>query len=100
MQWQLFRCGISILKTHAGTWKSSRSPFEKVFYNLIDNALRYGGTKMTTISLSSREQDTGLIMNVEDDGQGISARDKTQLFERGFGHHTGLGSSFPVRFSR
>jgi len=65
--------------------------FEKVFYNLIDNALRYGGTKMTTISLSSREQDAGLILTVEDDGEGIPAGDRTRLFERGFGHHTGLG---------
>lgn len=65
--------------------------FEKVFYNLIDNALRYGSTKMTTISLSSCEEDAGLILTVEDDGQGISASDKTRLFERGFGHHTGLG---------
>ena len=80
------------IENACGTLEIFADPlFEKVFYNLIDNALRYGGTKMTTISLSSREQDTGLIMNVEDDGQGISARDKTQLFERGFGHHTGLG---------
>lgn len=63
----------------------------KVFYNLIDNALRYGGTKMTTISLSSHEQEAGLILTIEDDGDGISASDRKRLFERGFGHHTGLG---------
>lgn len=29
---------------------------EKVFYNLIDNALRYGGTGMTTIRISARQE--------------------------------------------
>jgi PAS domain S-box-containing protein len=64
---------------------------EKVFYNLIDNALRYGGQKMTAIRISSQESETGLIIFVQDDGEGITADDKKRLFERGFGHHTGLG---------
>ncbi|MDD5189091.1 MAG: hypothetical protein PHF57_12875 [Methanoregula sp.] len=34
--------------------------FEKVFYNLIDNALRYGGADMKTIRISSGESDRGL----------------------------------------
>jgi len=67
------------------------SLLEKVFYNLIDNALRYGGPAMTAIAVSSRETDAGLIVSVEDDGAGISAENKERLFERGFGKHTGLG---------
>ncbi|MDD4138125.1 MAG: PAS domain S-box protein [Methanoregula sp.] len=63
----------------------------KVFYNLIDNALRYGGTMMTVIKISSREIDAGLVVSIEDNGTGISAEDKKRLFERGFGKHTGLG---------
>ncbi|MFA5414311.1 MAG: PAS domain S-box protein [Methanoregula sp.] len=65
--------------------------FEKVFYNLIDNALRYGGEKMTTIRISSHERDTNLLIVCEDDGVGISAEDKKRLFTRGFGKNTGLG---------
>ena len=65
--------------------------FEKVFYNLIDNALRYGGPKMTTIRFSHQESGKGLLILVEDDGVGITTEDKKRLFERGFGHHTGLG---------
>ena len=64
---------------------------EKVYYNLIDNALRYGGQKMASIRISSHESETGLIIFVQDDGEGIPADDKKRLFERGFGHHTGLG---------
>ena len=65
--------------------------FEKVFYNLIDNALRYGGQKMTMIRIASQESENGLLISVEDDGSGVSEADKKRLFERGFGHNTGLG---------
>jgi len=65
--------------------------FEKVFYNLIDNALRYGGAGMKTIRVSSQESDARLTILCEDDGVGITAEDKKRLFTRGFGHHTGLG---------
>ncbi|MCX6690328.1 MAG: HAMP domain-containing sensor histidine kinase [Methanoregula sp.] len=65
--------------------------FEKVFYNLIDNALRYGGADMKMIRFSSRESDSGLTIVCEDDGVGITAEDKKRLFTRGFGKNTGLG---------
>ena len=65
--------------------------FEKVFYNLIDNALRYGGEKMTTIRVSSHDTADGTVIVFEDDGDGISCMDKRNLFERGFGKNTGLG---------
>jgi PAS domain S-box-containing protein len=64
---------------------------EKVFYNLIDNALRYGGGRMTRIRFSCHETDAGLILTCEDDGEGISGEDKTHLFEQGYGKNTGLG---------
>jgi signal transduction histidine kinase len=64
---------------------------EKVFYNLIDNALRHGGKKLTTIRFSSHETDRGMIIVYENDGVGISRKVKEHLFERGVGKHTGLG---------
>jgi len=63
----------------------------KVFYNLIDNALRYGGERMKTIRFLSQESGTGLTIFCEDDGVGISDEVKKSLFIRGFGKHTGLG---------
>jgi PAS domain S-box-containing protein len=63
----------------------------KVFYNLIENALSYGGDQLTTIRISTRETDNGLAIVCEDDGEGISEQDKKRLFERGYGKHTGLG---------
>ena len=46
---------------------------------------------MTMIRITSRESERGLVISVEDNGEGISVNDKKRLFERGFGHHTGLG---------
>jgi PAS domain S-box-containing protein len=65
--------------------------FEKVFYNLFDNAIRYGGAQLTTISLSSYGDGTGLVIVCEDDGVGISEADRKHLFKRGYGKNTGLG---------
>ncbi|RPI37514.1 MAG: sensor histidine kinase, partial [Methanoregulaceae archaeon] len=65
--------------------------FEKIFYNLIDNALRYGGDSLKQIRISSEETDRGLIIMVEDDGAGISPEDRPHLFTKGFGKNTELG---------
>jgi PAS domain S-box-containing protein len=63
---------------------------EKVFYNLIDNAVRYGDT-LTTISVRFDLIPAGLSIIVEDDGVGIPAEEKERVFERGIGRNTGLG---------
>jgi len=65
--------------------------FEKVFFNLIDNALRYGGEKMTLIHFSAKRVGDEEVVVCEDDGEGITPADKKHLFERGMGKHTGLG---------
>ena len=65
--------------------------FGKVFFNLIDNALRYGGGKLKAINITSIETDAGLTLIFEDDGEGIPGGDKKYLFEQGFGKNIGLG---------
>ncbi|MEN6395209.1 MAG: PAS domain S-box protein [Methanoregula sp.] len=62
----------------------------KVFYNLIDNAVRYGG-KITTIRFFLENRNGDQILVCEDDGLGIPYTDKNQIFVRGFGKNTGLG---------
>jgi PAS domain S-box-containing protein len=64
---------------------------ERVFFNQIDNTLRYGGPKKTHISLAAHETSDGLIITIEDDGVGIPPQDKEKIFRRGFGKNTGLG---------
>jgi PAS domain S-box-containing protein len=62
----------------------------KVCYNLMDNAVRYGG-KITTIRFSSLESGDDHLVVCEDDGDGIPVEEKEKIFERGFGKNTGLG---------
>ena len=64
---------------------------EKVFYNLIDNAVKHGQEGLAMIRISFQETDEGLIIVVEDNGTGIPPEIKKHLFERGVGKHTGLG---------
>ncbi len=63
---------------------------EKVFFNLLDNAVRHGQT-VTAIRVSSRRSGDDLVVTWEDNGTGIPEGEKEQIFERGFGKNTGLG---------
>jgi len=63
----------------------------KVFYNLIENAIRYG-RDLTGITFSFEEcVDDGIVIVVQDDGVGVPEKDKARIFEHGVGSNTGLG---------
>ncbi|HWQ67389.1 MAG TPA: PAS domain S-box protein [Methanospirillum sp.] len=62
----------------------------RVFYNLIENAVRYGG-KVTTIRFYVEETGGSNIIVCEDDGDGIPAEEKQMIFEHGYGKNTGMG---------
>ncbi len=80
------------IRIHCNTLEVLADPLLfKVFYNLIDNTLRYGGQDLTSITVSSREAPEGLCLVVEDDGAGIGDTDRKRLFDRGYGKNTGLG---------
>jgi len=84
--------GKITIDDETGTLEVYADPlFEKVFYNLIENSLRYGGEKMTRIRITAREYGETVRIVYEDDGDGISAENKAKLFIKGFGKHTGLG---------
>jgi PAS domain S-box-containing protein len=74
----------------AGTEVFADPLIVKVCYNLMDNAVRYGG-KITTIRFSVEKREGDEIIICEDDGDGIIAEDKEKIFDRGFGKNTGLG---------
>jgi PAS domain S-box-containing protein len=74
----------------AGTEVFADPLIVKVFYNLMDNAVRCGG-KITTIRFSSQESEENPVIICEDDGDGVPAHEKEKIFERGFGRNTGLG---------
>jgi PAS domain S-box-containing protein len=62
----------------------------RVFYNLMDNAVRYGG-KITIIRFFVEDSTGDHILVCEDDGEGIADGEKERIFERGVGKNTGLG---------
>ncbi len=64
---------------------------EKVIYNLIDNALRYGGPNLSKIFGYYRMDGEDLIWIIEDDGAGVAPEMKDQIMERGVGCNTGFG---------
>jgi signal transduction histidine kinase len=66
------------------------SMIRKVFYNLIDNALRHGD-HVTEMIFSSQEIPEGLMITCEDNGVGVPPQDKSQIFAKGFGRDSGLG---------
>lgn len=63
---------------------------EKVFFNLIDNALRHGET-IQNIWFSPGEDERGLVITCEDDGTGIPHENKNRIFDKEFGENTGYG---------
>ena len=62
----------------------------KVFFNLIDNAKRYGET-ITEIRFSGFEKEECYIIICEDDGVGIPEEFKSKIFNREYYKHTGFG---------
>jgi len=62
----------------------------KVFYNLMDNAVRYGGM-ITMIRFSMQESGDYHLIVCEDDGVGVLAEEKEKIFNRGYGKNSGMG---------
>lgn len=63
---------------------------EKVFSNIIDNAVRHG-ERVTEINIRCTESPEGLSLLVQDNGIGIPYDKKEQIFQKGFGKNTGFG---------
>lgn len=80
---------VSVTEENTGVEILADSLFEKVIYNLMENALRYGDT-ITTIRCSV-VVDPEPVLIIEDDGAGIASSDKKKIFSLGFGKHTGFG---------
>jgi len=66
---------------------------EKIIANLIENAVIHGKTTRH-ITFSCKEMVDGLILICEDDGVGISPKDKARLFDRLVGEKIRFGLFF------
>ncbi|MCP1661533.1 MAG: PAS domain S-box protein [Methanocalculus sp. MSAO_Arc1] len=65
----------------------------KVFANLMENTERYAAGA-TRVRVWCRRDNGDLLVLWEDDGPGIPAEEKEQIFLRGYGKNTGLGLFF------
>lgn len=63
---------------------------KKAFYNLFDNAKSHG-EHVTEISVSSRRVADNLVIEVKDNGIGVSPVMKELIFQKSIGKNTGLG---------
>ena len=80
-----------------------RLELHRVFTNLVGNALKFTDTGSVTIRLSpdDRQPASGIKIEIEDTGQGISDEDRATLFERfRQGSHKRSGSGLGLYLSR
>lgn len=81
---------VTISGTCRGTEIFADPMLERVFFNLVDNAVRHG-VRVTEITVRCEREPDSLLVIVEDNGTGIPAEMKEKIFERGMGKNTGLG---------
>ena len=62
----------------------------KVFYNLLENAVRHGHNT-SVVQFSFSDNGDTLTIVCEDNGGGIDRETKKHLFKRGYGKNTGFG---------
>ncbi len=60
--------------------KADRLSILRVFRNLIDNALKYGGETLSWISIGYEDSETLHIFSVSDNGKGIKGADAEKIF--------------------
>jgi signal transduction histidine kinase len=65
---------------------------EKVFYNLIENAIRHG--KADIVECNFKYKDQQVFILIKDNGSGIVGNQKKAIFNQGFGKNTGYGLYF------
>ena len=83
---------IKIVNDCQGLEVMADSLLKQLFYNFLDNSLKYG-EKVTQIRLHFTKEGDGVKLFYEDNGVGISEANKPKLFHEGFttGKSTGLG---------
>ena len=67
--------------------RGDRLRFNQVVTNLISNACKYS-PECATVSISAKEQDDFVQMNVSDTGYGVSPEDQARLFSKFFRANT------------
>ncbi len=62
---------------------------ENILFHMMQNVLQYG-EHASEVTLLYKEKAEGLVVVIEDNGVGIPADDKEQIFDQGFGEDRAL----------
>jgi len=89
--------GVKIVNECGGLNVLTDSLLRQLFYNLIDDSLKYG-EKLTQIRIRYEKSENQLKIVYEDDGVGIPKDNKAKLFTEGF--TTGKGSGYGLYLIR
>ncbi|MGD8546214.1 MAG: PAS domain S-box protein, partial [Candidatus Bathyarchaeota archaeon] len=91
--------GVEIVEECNGLKVLADSLLRQIFYNLIDNSLKYG-EKVTKIKIFFEEKGNKLKLIYEEiDGTGIPATEKEKIFKEGYGKGTGYGLYLIMKIS-
>lgn len=81
---------IDLAGDRTAIFRGERQDLEELAGNLIDNAAKYGGGRVFVTVARGTGADAGFLsITVEDDGQGIPAKLRETMFERGARLDTG-----------
>ncbi len=81
---------VNLVNECKGLKVMADSLLRQIFYNLIDDTLKYG-EKVSQIRAYYEEEEDYLKLIYEDDGVGIKEDEKERVFKEGYGKGTGYG---------
>lgn len=82
--------GVEIINELCGLGVMADSLLRQIFYNLVDNSLKYG-QKISRIRVYKEKKGGGISLIYEDNGSGIEPSIKERLFQKRVGRGTGYG---------
>jgi light-regulated signal transduction histidine kinase (bacteriophytochrome) len=62
-------------------FRADRLSLLRIFRNLIDNALKYGGESLSRIRLGYEEKEKEYLFSVNDNGKGVTKKDSEDIFK-------------------
>lgn len=81
---------VLVLEAEHHTLMCDKIAFQNVISNVIDNSLKYRKEDTPPIiTLSTHSDDSNLIIDIQDNGIGISRQDRAHIFDQFYRVHTG-----------
>lgn len=101
---QLQECGVDLTHDEMPTVQADPDQLERVFQNLLANALQHGGPELSHVHVGVEDLGPRWRFSVEDDGKGIPSGKRDRIFDvfergpsAGSAHGVGLGLAFCER---